>query len=238
MGIRRVARWAIGLAAILLTANAGAAQEVRTIAPGMTTDQVKAEFGEPRGVAARGPFTYYYYDNGCEYECGFPDLVIFENDEVVDAVLRAPWNEYAGESSSPKGTVARATPGGMRLEVPTTIESVEVRPAEAPPAETLPAEMPATVPAEAAQPPDAPDEFALFVPVCAQAMVQSGVSEGDSQALCECTAEESEALGVEPSTIAEITQQVQLDPTHQTEDERVRQASSICFDRIFGETGG
>jgi hypothetical protein len=180
MSNRKAAGWAIGLVAILFVASTATAQDVRTIAPGMTADEVKAEYGQPDGVSARGPFTYYFYNNGCEYECGFPDLIILENGQVVDAVLRAPWNEYAGESSSPKGTVARPTPGGMRLDVPTTtIEAVEVRQVETPPAETPPPEMPPveTPPAEAPPipPPAVPaeevveeisPEFFAFVPVC------------------------------------------------------------------------
>lgn len=252
MSNRRAAGSAIGLAAILFIAGRAEAQDVRTIAPGMTADEVRAEFGQPDGVSTRGPFTYYFYNNGCEYECGFPDFVVLENGQVVDAVLRAPWNEYAGESSSPKGTIARPTPGGMRLEVPTTtIEAVEVRQAETPPAELPAAEMPPaeTPPAEtppAETPPPLPvapadevveeisPEFFAFVPVCVEAMVASGVTEGDAQALCQCTAMESSALGVEPSTIAEFTEMVRQDPTYQTEDERIRRASSVCFERLTG----
>lgn len=243
MSIRRAAGWAIGLAAILFMANAATAQDVRTIAPGMTADEVKAEFGQPDGVSTRGPFIYYFYNNGCEHDCGFPDLVIFESGQVVDAVLRAPWNEYGGESSSPKGTVARPTPGGMRLEVPTTrIESVQVRPTEMPPTEMPPTETPPTE-TPPPPPPVAPaddvvdeisEEFFAFVPVCTEAMVASGVTEGDAQTLCQCTAMESSSLGVESSTMAEFTEMVRQDPTYQTEDERIRQASSACFDRLTG----
>ncbi|UCC81479.1 MAG: hypothetical protein JSW46_10700 [Gemmatimonadota bacterium] len=251
MSDRRAAGWAIGLAAILFLAGAATAQDVRTIAPGMTADEVKVEFGQPDGVSTRGPFIYYFYNNGCEYECGFPDFVIFENGQVVDAVLRAPWNEYAGESSSPKGTIARPTPGGMRLDIPTTtIEAVEVRQAETPPAEMPPAETPPaeTPPAETPPPPppvapadevvaEISPEFFAFVPVCAEAMIASGVTEGDAQTLCQCTAMEASSLGVEPSTIAEFTEMVRQDPTYQTEDERIRQASSVCFERLTGGGG-
>jgi hypothetical protein len=263
MSIRRAAGWAIGLTAILFVAGAAAAQEVRTIAPGMTADEVKTTFGQPDGVSSRGPFTYYFYNNGCEHECGFPDLVVLENGQVVDAVLRAPWNQYSGESSSPKGTVARPTPGGMRLEVPATaVEGVEVRPtvtpppAQTPPAEAQPTEMPPTetppaeTPPAQAQPTETPpplppavapadeplevldEAFFAFVPVCAEAMVSSGLTEGDAQTLCQCTAMESNARGVEPSTMAAFTEQVRHDPTYQTEDERIRQASGLCFDRL------
>lgn len=253
MSIRRAAGWAIGLTAILFVAGAAAAQEARTIAPGMTADEVKTTFGQPDGVSSRGPFTYYFYNNGCEHECGFPDLVILEDGQVVDAVLRAPWNQYAGESSSPKGTVARPTPGGMRLQVPSTaVEGVEVRPtvtppavempptetppAETPPAEAQPTETPPPLPpavAPADEPLEVVDEaFFAFVPVCTEAMVSSGLTEGDAQTLCQCTAMESNARGVEPSTIAAFTEQVRRDPTYQTEDERIRQASALCFDQL------
>lgn len=147
MGIRRAARCTFALAAILLVASAATAQQVRTIQPGMSEDAVKGVFGEPRGTSARGSFTYYFYDNGCEPDCGFPDLVIFRNGQVVDAVLRAPWHEYGGDSSSPKGTVPTPTPGGMRLRVPGAVEGVEVRPAPPP---VAPAE-PDTVAADTAQ---------------------------------------------------------------------------------------
>ncbi len=80
-------------------------------------------------------------------------------------------------------------------------------------------------------------EFFAFVPVCAEAMVASGVTEGDARTLCQCTAMEANALGVEPSTIAEFTEMVRQDPTYQTEDERIRQASSVCFERLTGGGG-
>ncbi len=147
MGIRRAARYTVALAATLLMASAATAQEVRTIRPGMAEDEVKGVFGEPRGTSARGVFTYYFYGNGCERDCGFPDLVIFQNGQVVDAVLRAPWHEYGGDSSSPKGTIPRPTPAGMRLQVPGAVEGVQVRPAPPP---VAPAE-PVTVPADTAQ---------------------------------------------------------------------------------------
>ena len=242
MSIRRAAGWAIGLAAILFVASAATAQDVRTIAPGMTADEVKAEFGQPDGVSMRGPFIYYFYINGCEYDCGFPDLVILEGGQVVDAVLRAPWNEYTGQSSSPKGTVPRPTPGGMRLEVPaTTIESVEVRPTVTPPVETPPAMPPAETPPP--PPPVAPaddvavevsEEFFAFVPVCSEAMVASGMTEDDARTLCQCTALESSSLGVAPATMAEFTELLRQDPTYETQNEMIRQASSTCLERLTG----
>ncbi len=244
MGIRRATRYVTALAAVLAAVSAARAQDVQTIAPGMTTDEVKATFGEPRGVSARGPFTYYFFDNGCEYECGFPDLVVFEDGQVVDAVLRAPRHEYAGESSSPKGTVARPTPGGMRLQVPSTVETVEsvqgveVRQTEMPPpvpvapADTTPA---VEVVPTAVAPAEMADEFENFVQVCQQAMAQAGLTAGDARVLCRCTSDESRALGVEPSVMADMADRVAADPAYQAEDERIRQAASTCFDRLTSE---
>ncbi len=132
MGLKTAARYAAVLAATAVIAGVVKAQETQTIRPGMTEQDVIAAFGEPQGKSSYGNFIFYFYDNGCEKECGFPDTVFFENGEVVDAVLRAPWRDYAGESSSPKGVMPRPTPGGERLEVPGTLESVEVRPAPPP----------------------------------------------------------------------------------------------------------
>ncbi len=134
MGLKTAARFAAVLAATTAMAGVVGAQETQTIRPGMTEQDVVAVFGEPQGKSSYGTFTFYFYDNGCEKECGFPDTVFFENGQVVDAVLRATWRDYTGESSSPKGVVPKATPGGERLEVPGTLESVEVRPAPPPPA--------------------------------------------------------------------------------------------------------
>jgi hypothetical protein len=132
MGMKTIARYATALAAILLMAGAATAQESQVIRPGMTEDEVKAAFGEPQGIRSYGSYTFYFYDNGCEQECGFPDTVFFQDGQVVDAVLRAPWRGYAGDSSSPKGVMPQPTPGGERLEVPADVEGVEVRPARVP----------------------------------------------------------------------------------------------------------
>lgn len=132
MSKMRVAPWTAGLAALLVVTVTSGAQEPQIIAPGMSEDEVVAALGAPQGKSSYGEYTFYFYDNGCERECGFPDTVFFRGGQVVDAVLRATWREYDGESSSPKGTVPRATPGGERLQMPTA-DSVEVRPAETTP---------------------------------------------------------------------------------------------------------
>lgn len=131
MGTKTLTRMSTACVGILLLAGVATAQqrEVRTIAPGMTADEVRSAFGQPAGTSSSGDFVYWFYNNGCERECGFPDLVIFHTGQVVDAVLRAPWHEYAGESSSPKGAIPKATPGGERLQVPTQseVQGVEIR---------------------------------------------------------------------------------------------------------------
>ncbi len=132
MGLKRTARRATALAAILVLVGTAQAQETQFIEPGMGADQVKLVFGEPQGISSYGQFTFYFYDNACEKECGFPDIVFIQNGQVADAVLRAPWRGYNGESSSPKGVIPRSTPGGERLQVPAAVEGVEVRPAQVP----------------------------------------------------------------------------------------------------------
>lgn len=132
MGFKTIARSLTAMAAIMLLVVVASAQEDQIIEPGMTLDQVKLVFGQPQSTSAYGNFTFYFYENGCHAECGMADVVFFQNGQVVDAVLRAPWRGYAGESSSPKGVMPRATPGGERLLVPNQVQGVEVRPARVP----------------------------------------------------------------------------------------------------------
>ncbi len=119
---------AVTLALMLLAAGATWAQDVQTIRPGMSYDEVRAVFGEPQSMRSYEHYDFYFYSNGCEKECGFPETVFFLDGQVVDAVLRAPWRDYAGESSSPKGVKPRPNPGGEQLQMPTAVERVEVRP--------------------------------------------------------------------------------------------------------------
>jgi hypothetical protein len=133
MGFKTIARSLTALAAIMMLVVVASAQQDQTIEPGMTVDQVKLAFGEPQSTSSYGNHTFYFYENGCHEECGMADVVFFQNGQVVDAVLRAPWRSYAGESSSPKGVMPRATPGGERLQVPPNqVQGVEVRPARVP----------------------------------------------------------------------------------------------------------
>ena len=74
-----------------------------TIDPGMTKAQVVENLGAPASERVAGKFTYLFYKNGCEKECGMSDLVVLKDDAVVDAVFRAGVRKYTGTSSSPVG---------------------------------------------------------------------------------------------------------------------------------------
>ena len=57
-----------------------------------------------------GNRTYLFYRNGCEIACGTFDLVLLEDGQVVDAIVRGRGHNYAGTSSSPPDRVAEFTP--------------------------------------------------------------------------------------------------------------------------------
>ena len=100
---RLVARW-VGILGVLLisgTASA-AAQETKTIKPGMTEAEVKAAWGEPMTARKSGDMTYLYYRNDCLKTCGTYDVVFLEKGQVVDAVVRDSHRAYDGIASSPK----------------------------------------------------------------------------------------------------------------------------------------
>jgi len=82
------------LAAALSAASVPAAGQ--TISQGMTTEQVRGQFGAPATSRAAGEWTYWYYQNGCPVRCGSDDVVFFQNDRVVAAVLRTSRRRYAG----------------------------------------------------------------------------------------------------------------------------------------------
>ncbi len=263
----RAARWMIALAMALLVAGPSAAQEMQTIRPGMSTDEVKAVLGAPATTRDYGDYTFYFYQNGVERQYGTADIVFFLDGQVVDAVLRSSWRDYAGQSSSPMGTEPRPTPGGTRLELPGEVQAVEVRtmppppPVQQEPAVEEPAvEEPAVEepvveeqqappepepepvaervdesPAEMPLPPAVlPAEFEAFIPICVQSFEDSGMMlRHEGRPLCECTASESAALGVETATIVRISEALKDDPSALSLDERVRQAGSTCVDRMM-----
>ncbi len=93
-----------------------------TIAPGMGEKEIYSLWGPPADVRRQGQFTYIFYPNGCEHTCGTADVVILQNGQVVDAVLRWPGHGYSGQSSSPAATPPHgpARPGGDTLTVKST----------------------------------------------------------------------------------------------------------------------
>jgi hypothetical protein len=87
----------------LIAAGSAAAQNKdATVDPGMTKTQVIDRLGAPASQRLDGSLTFLYYPNGCEKTCGMQDLVILDRDSVVDAVFRAPYRHYTGQSSSPR----------------------------------------------------------------------------------------------------------------------------------------
>lgn len=81
-----------------------------TVRPGMTPDEVVEEWGAPEVRRDIGNRTYLFYRNGCEKACGTFDVVLLEDGQVVDAIVRGRGHEYAGTSSSPPDRVAEFTP--------------------------------------------------------------------------------------------------------------------------------
>jgi hypothetical protein len=80
-----------------------------TIAPGMSQQEVVALWGRAFAIRHAGEFTYLHYPNGCEYTCGTDDVVILQNDQVVDAIVRWHGHGYSGQSSSPPGKMPAPT---------------------------------------------------------------------------------------------------------------------------------
>lgn len=85
--------------AALLLAAATPAPAQNTISPGMTTTQVRERFGAPATTRAQGDWTYWYYLNGCPIRCGSDDVVFFQNDRVVAAVLRTSRRRFSGPAA-------------------------------------------------------------------------------------------------------------------------------------------
>ena len=85
-----------------------ASEDTGTIAPGMSQNEVIAMWGVPVSARTIGDMTYLYFRNGCEASCGTMDVVFLQNGAVVDAIVRWPGHNYAGESSSPP------PPGGRK----------------------------------------------------------------------------------------------------------------------------
>jgi len=80
----------------------------------MSAQDVEALWGAPAALRRAGAYTYLLYPNGCERTCGTEDLVILQNDQVVDAVLRWRGHGYSGQSSSPRAL----PPGRSQVTTP------------------------------------------------------------------------------------------------------------------------
>ena len=80
-----------------------------TVAPGMTQSDVEGVWGRPSAVRHASNFTYLHYPNGCEWSCGTDDVVILQDNQVVDAIVRWAGHGYSGESSSPPGRTPMPT---------------------------------------------------------------------------------------------------------------------------------
>jgi hypothetical protein len=138
----------LALGAIFVAAAPAAGQ---TIAQGMSTAEVQAQFGAPATSRVAGEWAYWYYHNGCPNRCGSDDVVFFQNDRVVAAVLRTERRRYRGPQAddalratddgtsavrvndAPAGTVIV---GGVRVEPAddaggTPVRAREGRPGEA-----------------------------------------------------------------------------------------------------------
>jgi hypothetical protein len=76
------------LAAALALAVAAPAAAQGTIARGMSPAQVRGVFGNPARERSEGTWTYWFYSNGCPRRCGSDDVVFFQDERVVAAVLR------------------------------------------------------------------------------------------------------------------------------------------------------
>lgn len=86
-----------------------ASEDTGTVAPGMAERDVYALWGAPVAVRRAADYTYLYFRNGCEKTCGTMDLVILQNGQVVDAIVRWPGHGYSGQSSSPPDRKPEAT---------------------------------------------------------------------------------------------------------------------------------
>jgi outer membrane protein assembly factor BamE (lipoprotein component of BamABCDE complex) len=94
---------------LILAAHSAAAQDVKSIKPGMTEAEVRASWGEPMTARKAGNMTYLYYKNDCLRTCGTYDVVFLENGQVIDAVVRDSHRAYDGIASSPRDRKPEAT---------------------------------------------------------------------------------------------------------------------------------
>jgi hypothetical protein len=177
---------------LVLAAAAGAQAQgaAGSIDPGMSKEQVVERLGAPLVQRSSGSFTYLFYANGCERECGMNDLVILENDAVVDALFRSPVREYTGSSSSPRGVKPeKSSTGGEELTVPSP-DQAQARPRRAPAASGTGAAPPPSpqrsggeVRLDPITPAGSPSEVAPTAATPALSSGQTGIAHGRDAAL-------------------------------------------------------
>ena len=97
--------------ALLLMALPLSAQQVRTIAPGMTAEEVQSILGAPAVVRDQGEWQYLFYTNRCLPRCGSDDVVFLREGRVAAAVLRSPQRRFAGPSASAVLQTMQPEPG-------------------------------------------------------------------------------------------------------------------------------
>lgn len=95
-------------AALIFLVAAPLAAQTATIAPGMTRDQVVGLFGRPTSERHFGAHDYLLYDADCGTKCG-ADLVILDNNQVVDAVIRSASRSYTAANQPPTSLTGVAT---------------------------------------------------------------------------------------------------------------------------------
>jgi hypothetical protein len=84
------------------------------VRPGMSEQDVRARWGDPVAVKRINEWTYLFYRNYDEANVGFNDVVMLQNGQVVDAVVRGNDHVYLGTSSSPGNRMPEATPPTQR----------------------------------------------------------------------------------------------------------------------------
>jgi hypothetical protein len=129
--------------ALALVAGSAAAQDTTTaVRPGMTEADVINRWGEPVAIRRLNDWTYLFFTNDCERECGYYDVVFLQNGQVVDAIVRSPLHMYLGQSSSPPERLPAFTPPRTQPDAPGAqgeVTGVRVSPAPPAPAPAAPA---------------------------------------------------------------------------------------------------
>jgi hypothetical protein len=100
------------LLALVFSSGPVAAQQVKSIKPGMSKAEVRAAWGKPLTSRTAGEYAYLFYDNGCAQSCGTYDVVILQGGQVVDVIARGRNHQYDGISSSPADRAPHYTPPG------------------------------------------------------------------------------------------------------------------------------